>query len=568
MSFASPDLWLPFTGWLLPLLYIELHYRWLPGASRYYRREPEILADLPSRIAPGQKPPLLLLVKDAHRFPIRLERVEVAVDTGAGPRPWTTVTVKEDLADLWWHRVVELERPEGMGYVKWLVIFHYRSRGRLRSCTTHNLPGLPGQGLPQAAMRTYLASDDLPGAPRGSGLPVAGTARAQGQGVVWGDLHHHSGLTEDAIEFGAPLEASQAAATALGLGFVAVTDHSYDLDDRIGSWHLTDPELTKWHTSRRRMAELNRESGAALLLPGEEVSVRNSQGRNAHALVLDHPHFLPGSGDGGERALRPPSELNLGELAATVQSPAVVIAAHPYQPVPWLQRLIVGRDNWSAPDLATPGIAGLQIMNGRLDAGFRRGLSAWKRLLLQGRRTYIYAGSDSHGDFNRFRVIGLPFVYLTEREGMTLGSCRTGVLGVKPGDQPGITAAMREGRCLISNGPSIDLEVRGDGSSAGPGGTMPGGDLEVRLRLASTPEFGPLTRLRLYRGIIGAPREDLLVDLVLGSGRYDFSWRHKFHQAQPGYLRAEVQSRLPGGNVFGNRRGLALTNPVWIEGPG
>ena len=544
MFFASPDLWLPFTGWLLlPLLYIELHYRWLPGASRYYRREPEILADLPSRIAPGQKPPLLLLVKDAQRFPIRLERVDVALDTGVGPRPWTVITVEEDLAVPWWHRVVELEHPAVTGYVKWWVTFHYRSRGRLRSCTSHNLPGLP-----QAAMPTYLASDDLPG-----------------PGVIWGDLHHHSGLTEDAIEFGAPLEASRAAATALGLGFVAVTDHSYDLDDRIGSWRLTDPELTKWHTSRRRMAELNRESSAALLLPSEELSVRNSRGRNVHALVLDHPHFLPGSGDGGERVLRRPSELNLTELTATAQSPAVVIAAHPYQPVPWLQRLVIGRDNWSAPDLATAGIAGLQIMNGRLDAGFWRGLSGWKRLLLQGERTYIYAGSDSHGDFNRFRVIGLPFVYLTERDGMTLGSCRTGVLGVKPGDQAGIMSALSVGRCLISNGPSIDLEVRGDGSSAGPGGSLPGGDLEVHLRLASTPEFGPLTRLRLYRGIIGATQEDLLVDLLLGSGRYKFRWRHKLHQTRPGYLRAEVQSRLPAGNVFGNHLGLALTNPLWIE---
>ncbi len=546
MLFASPDLWLPFAGWLLPLLYIEMHYRWLPGASRYYRREPEILADLPSRIAPGQKPPLLLLVKDAHRFPIHLERVEVALDTGDGPHPWTVITVEEDLADLWWHRVVEVKRPEVVGYVKWMVTFHYHSRGRLRSCTTHNLPGLP-----QAAMRTYIASDNLPG-----------------QGVVWGDLHHHTGLTEDAIEFGAPLEASRAAATALGLDFVAVTDHSYDLDDRIGSWHLTDPQLTKWHTSRRRMAELNRESSAALLLPAEEVSVRNSRGRNAHALVLDHPHFLPGSGDGGERALRPPSELNLGELAATVQSPGVVIAAHPYQPVPWLQRLVVGRDTWSAPDLATPGMAGLQIMNGRLDTGFRQGLAAWKRLLLQGRRTYIYAGSDSHGDFNRFRVIGLPFVYLTERDGMTLGSCRTGVLGVKPDDLAGITAALHQGRCLISNGPAIDLAVQGDGRPVGPGGSLPGGDLEVRLRLASTAEFGPLTRLRLYRGIIGVPREDLLVNLVLGSGRYDFSWRHNLHQRKPGYLRVEAQSRLPDGNVFGNRLGLALSNPVWVGGEG
>ncbi len=90
----------------------------------------------------------------------------------------------------------------------------------------------------------------------------------------------------------------------------------------------------------------------------------------------------------------------------------------------------------------------------------------------------------------------------------------------------------------------------------------------MRLRLASTPEFGPLTSLRLYRGIIGAPREDLLVDLLLGSGRYEFRWRHKLHQTQPGYLRAVVQCGRANGNDSRDHRGLALTDPRWSDGPG
>jgi len=42
--------------WLLPgaLLYAEMHYRWWPRLSRYFRKEPEILADAPRRVEPGR----------------------------------------------------------------------------------------------------------------------------------------------------------------------------------------------------------------------------------------------------------------------------------------------------------------------------------------------------------------------------------------------------------------------------------------------------------------------------------------------------------------------------------
>ena len=37
----------PDLSWLLPgaLLYTEMHYRWWPLPSRYFRKEPELLAD-------------------------------------------------------------------------------------------------------------------------------------------------------------------------------------------------------------------------------------------------------------------------------------------------------------------------------------------------------------------------------------------------------------------------------------------------------------------------------------------------------------------------------------------
>ena len=54
------------------LLYAELHFRFKWTGSRYFQKEPEILADLPIRIEPENDIPILLIIKDAHLYPIIL----------------------------------------------------------------------------------------------------------------------------------------------------------------------------------------------------------------------------------------------------------------------------------------------------------------------------------------------------------------------------------------------------------------------------------------------------------------------------------------------------------------
>ncbi len=93
-------------AWLLPgaLLYAEMHYRWWPLSSRYFKKELEILADAPRRGEPGRPLPLLLLVKDAHRYPITLERVIIEVETPVGgvglvvehDKPFDSLNIRRD----------------------------------------------------------------------------------------------------------------------------------------------------------------------------------------------------------------------------------------------------------------------------------------------------------------------------------------------------------------------------------------------------------------------------------------------------------------------------------------
>ena len=75
--------------------------------------------------------------------------------------------------------------------------------------------------------------------------------------VLYGDLHYHTNLTDDMVEFGAPLRSTKIAAQSMGLDFFCNTDHSYDLDDKYGSWIENDPHLKKWNDSRREINNLN-----------------------------------------------------------------------------------------------------------------------------------------------------------------------------------------------------------------------------------------------------------------------------------------------------------------------
>jgi hypothetical protein len=198
-------------------------------------------------------------------------------------------------------------------------------------------------------------------------------------------------------------------------------------------------------------------------------------------------------------------------------------------------------------------------------------MAEWKNLLLEGHRKFIYAGSDAHGNFNRYRQIRTPFVSLEERSTYTLGICRTGVLDAQPGDVAGLLAALKAGRCIISTGPFINLHLTAEGRTAAMGETIRGlpvdgtaraRKVEVRLELASTAEFGPLTGFRLLRGRVGSGSEELLEEATFDGERYRAEWEGAC-ELEPGttYFRAEVESRSPVGTIAG----LAMTNPIWVE---
>ncbi len=525
------------SSWML--LYPELHYRFrFFPFSRYFRKEPEILADAPYRLEPDRALPFLVLIKDAHRFPVTVRRIAVQGVRG-GQRIEKTFEVEEHVETPIWHRSLLVQvPPEFRGEeMDFDVIVTIEQSGRTKTIHNDNLPGLSHRPL-----TVFLAEESQPAL----------------EGWFAGDLHYHTDYTSDQVEFGAPLEATVEASRAMGLNFVAATDHSYDLDDREDDCLARDADLSKWTKSRKEIRRLNETmEGLFTVLAGEEVTCSNAEGRNVHLLVLGDERFHDGSGDGAERWLQTDSEYSIVDLLDRKSANAIAIAAHPCDPAPILEKRLILRGRWEIEDWMND-VTGFQILNGLDDAAFREGLRRWSAELLKGRRVFIYAGNDAHGNFNRFRQVKLPMVTLHEKnQHQRLGWARTFVwLGRSAFSESSVLEALRQGRAVITTGPMAELVVENErGVVYRSGDVVEGRDCTARCRIRSSKETGFLTAGRLMGG--GERSEVVLREFRLKGGEYSCDqWWSVSDGLQ--YIRLEVET---SNNL------CAFTNPVWFPGP-
>lgn len=539
--------WLAGAAALLPaaLGYAEIHFR-LPGIpSRLFHREPELLFDLPHRATHGRPVPLFLIAKDGDRYPATLHRAIVSVTGPDGSHRSTSVDLDGAVpGNRWFERVVPLGEdlfPEPGDY-RVRAALDYEANGKARRLEQDNY-----RHLAKADFRIRIAAEDLPRLP----------------GLHWGDLHIHSAYTDDAVEFGAPLAATARCATAVGLDFIAVTDHSFDLDNALDDLRRSDPALPRWTALLAEIDALGKTHPEMLILPGEEVSAGNVRGENVHCLVLGTRTFFPGSGDGGDGLFRNAPTLALTDLYHRVRESApdaVIAAAHPLDLPPASHRRLLNRGRWHTEDLAHPGLDFWQVLNGRQDEAFHAGVERWRRALLAGRRVGILGGTDAHGNFNRFRQVRTPFWSMTNSLQQRLGEARTGVWCDGPLTEGALLSALREKRAAISTGPALGLELLRDGHRHLPGGTATGRTgWTVRVRVASTAEFGPLESVVLHVGDMARGRElETVLEHGLTDFRLDQSWTAEL-PAGGGYLRASVRTVRDGVTFH------ALTNPVWVE---
>ncbi len=516
--------------------YAEIHYRFRYFFSLLKKAQPEIVADLPQRVQKSAELPLLIVIKDADRYPIMLKSVTIFADKKELRHEILNKKINAPYYDL----ILPLKTNElAAGDHLFDVKIEYRCGKRNFICYNDNY-----RGLSHAPLTCHISARPLP----------------RFAGYIYGDLHAHSNYTADQIEFGASLRATARLARSMGLDFFAATDHSYDLDDMPGDYLQKDANLGKWRAFKSEVQDFNNGRKDFCILPGEEVSVGNARGQNIHLLVFNSSRFWPGSGDSGEKWLRFRPDLELDEILQHLENSALAFAAHPAARTPHLQRLLINRGDWGPADIRCGGLTGLQFINGGTGEEIARGLSAWTTLLLEGRKLFLLGGNDAHGSFSRTRQIKTPFISLREHTNHLFGFWRTG-LALEGGtlNIATIIAALKAGNYFVSNGPALRLRVFGAKGELAMGQSGTPADY-CRIEIMSNEEFGSIEKARLLAGFFKKGEERPIWQYVRSGEALVLTKKIDINELQaPIYLRAEATTA--------NRRGIfrAYSNPIWIE---
>lgn len=530
----------------LPLcaLYAETHFTFFRGQpSLLFKREPEILFDMPRRLGPGQDLPVVLVLNDIARFPATVEQIQLAVSDGTGEQrvydfdPGAAHVVEHPFAE---RCRVYLLHISGEHLSAGLV--HVNGKASVRR----------GRRLLQVMNDNFAGASHLCMSCLVSGQDLPGTDKCS-----YGDMHTHSQFSESHVEFGLPLEAMSLLAGAYGFRFVCVTDHSYDLSTRIDDYLTSDVSAPRWDLQGR---EFERQRSGALLIRGEEVSCLNSRGEVVHLCGAGLSSYIPGSLDGARRGRSREPQVSVAEALERIhEQGGIAYAAHPGAAPGLLQRMLLKRGRWHEGDIRED-LDGVQASNGDFDRQWEHSSRLWRAGLASGKRVPVIGGSDAHGDFNRYRCIRSPFLSIGEYFQRYLGYIRTGVYG-QVGSFGDLRAAVQKGKTFVTSGPFLDIRRDSTGESV-VGETLDvGDDRTLTVTAQSTPEFGHVISARVLGLKRGSRRE-----VVTGEWRP----RDDSHEIIPKmtlpssidqyrYLRAECEcERLHGARCF------AATSPVYV----
>ena len=530
-------------SWLqmLPVfLYAETHYRFRYFFSFLRKHEPEIIADAPHRIEPNQPLPILVLVKDAHQFPLKLNKVRVAIrKDGKIFFEKELLNSPIELTEKFWWRVYEVPLDGMSGNIECDVIFEIND-GK-RQLIYHNDNHRTSSHQP---LKIFVAPSPLP----------------RFEHLHFGECHSHSSYTDDQVEFGSPLEASTQLSLPLGLSFFCVTDHSYDLDDSVDNYLANDSNLPKWSLLQQEVDDQNSKYKDFVIVRGEEVSCRNSKDKNVHLLLLGNRKFFYGSGDGAERWLKTRSENNINEILNSIEPSVLSFAAHPKEQVSFLQRLLLRRGKWLQKDFLHSRLTGIQFVNGYISNGFWEGYHQWLDALLEGKRMLVLAGDDAHGNFNRFRQIGIPFLKIRETGHQLFGKMRTGVY-LESLSEENILRAVHSGKTIVTDGPVVNLLIDSPMHGISSiGETVIGNKYSISLEVKSSNECGSIDSIKVFIGSIGVKETAIISEKL--SQEYTASRIFSVEITRKSYIRAEVWTSRNDSNDA--QPHFCLTNPIWF----
>ncbi len=483
--------------YLLPLaLYAETHFRFFPGMpSALFRKAPEIIFDLPRRIIKNQDLPLVLLINDIHKYPITPVSVQVSISHKESmPQLFTfkelqQFKIEHALQNQQQAFIIPIERHllhngevllnAKLTYKK---VKNNRTAGPLIPVLNDNLP--TSSKLP---FRCTITDEDFPG----------------NELCTFGDLHSHSIFSRSHVEFGPPLQVIEKVASSSGLHFAAVTDHSYDLACDPQNYLQQDRSLGMWKLYKESMSKVN---GAALLIQGEEISCLNSKGLVVHLCGLGVKNFIPGTLDGARQNKYSKTQPTIIEAIRQVHSQGgIAFAAHPGSKAGFMQQVFLSRGEWSEKDLFDD-LDGIQAVNSGYFDSWQRGKQLWISMLQRGLRVPLLAGSDAHGDFNRYRAIGKPFMQVHEGPERYMGFVRTGLYG-KHRTVEEILNAIKNCATFVTNGPFAAINFSGSRADSIISNQTISNPSDLFAVASSNVEFGQIRLLKVFCGQNGSTTE-------------------------------------------------------------
>ncbi|MFP4416261.1 MAG: hypothetical protein ACLFSB_03225 [Chitinispirillaceae bacterium] len=528
----------------LPLLflYAETHFRFFRGfPSLLYRHQPEIIFDLPRRIETGSKLPVMLLLNDIDKFPAEVTEINIsATRKGQSKIIFSTSSPRNFIIDhplafqstVFLFYVDTTQYPAGDLSIN--ATAQVKIKGRNHLIINDNTPTSS-----KYAYTCSICDDPLPGAHYCS----------------FGDVHVHSQYSQSHVEFGPPVSIIALFAKEYGLDFVGITDHSYDLCCAMKNYLKIDPNLSRWHDQKKNIASLH---NTFTILGGEEISALNGRNRVVHLGGLGLHEYIPGSLDGARHNRGRQKSLHVCEAVGGIRSQrGISFAAHPGSKAGILQRFFLKRGNWQLSDIPDQ-LDAFQVVNSGFSKSWYIGRNLWIRALLNGRRLALLAGNDAHGDFNRYRAIGTPFISVHESFDRYLCFARTGIYG-KPTDQPGILQGIRDGKTFVTTGPFLTIS-----SSDRIEDTVIGSFSQATILHVigqSSKEFGYPVALRVFRGDLRLKREKMILYTPLKANTLEASSQIRLQGNQPraGYIRAELVCRKENGEET-----MAATSPTFI----
>ena len=502
-------------------------------------RKPEVIADLPIRLRPNSELPILCIIKDALKFPTKLNTISITLKNKDGfvyEESFKFDGLK--IVDRYWSKLLFIELPpEISGKTDVTVAFDLTDGEEKRyQVLNDNLKGLSPLEL----------SVDV----RNQNLPEI-------EDWHYGDFHTHSEFTDDKVEFGSPIKDSSILSSALGLEYFVVADHSYNLDNSIEFPFENDAELPRWNALKQLLNGYEPKD-YSIPIRAEEVSCGNAKGENVHLLILNSPKFIPGNGDSEDNYPDRRPTMSINDVLNLMGDEAIAVAAHPLEKPSLGQKIIFNRGYWSKEDLKDERIAGLQILNGLPDKAFYEGLEMWKELLLEGNKKIILAGNDAHGNFNKFRQIRVPFLSMHEHENQLFGQVRT-ALRYNEKNSDSILEAIRKREAQISTGPISDIVIvseKGELFRMGDEPSLESGELNIKA--VSSGEYGKLKKVAVIAGDLSAKRESVLHEVTIFENDYSFEKSLPIDLTSTGYIRMETFTD-------GKHYPFSFTNPIWIK---